>query len=298
MTAFLEMIIRILGILPLSLRSSLGRSLGYILSFIPTKDRLVASLQQQIFLPKGSSSSPARVYMSLGQTLLECINLQPMLKNIDYYAACPNMDLISLSATGNRPVVALAAHTGNWDLMAAFMIQKGVPLSTIGREAREQSFQQILHKIRESYGIKTIWRTKSNGTAAVIKELKENCVVAALIDQDTRVTSVPVPFFDHPASSPSGLVALGKRYNALFLTAFNFRTSRNQYTIFVEELDSSGSVEDILTQYNSRLEHFIKQFPDQWVWIHKRWRTDQNGKRMSSSEYISYLTKKLNYEKL
>ncbi len=290
----LQALLFILARLPLFLRRMIANSLGYALGLLPLRDRNIAVLQLRRFLPEVPAIRTTRkVYQSLLQTLLEGINLTPLLKNIDHHVSCPSSNLIDNLLSQERPVVALTAHTGNWELMAAYMVHRGVPLATVGRPARKHTLQTILAGIRSKYGVRTLWRTKHSGSKELIAELQSGNTVAALIDQDTRVSSVFSPFFGVPARSPSGLIALGKRYNARLVTAFNVRTGPSQYTIFVEELDSTLSIEQTVDEFNQRLEHIIRSYPEQWVWFHKRWRSSPDRGTLSTSDYIDHLEQDL-----
>jgi KDO2-lipid IV(A) lauroyltransferase len=84
------------------------------------------------------------------------------------------------------------------------------------------------------------------------------------------------------------IVTLAKRYNARISTAFLFRRRPGDYLVYFEPIDDHLSVEQILQTYNQRLEQLIRLYPEQWVWFHKRWRT-QGGKRLSSSQYMAFL---------
>jgi KDO2-lipid IV(A) lauroyltransferase len=192
-----------------------------------------------------------------------------------------------------RPIVCLTGHTGNWDLLAAYVISRGIPLTTIGREARSPTAQKVLETVREGYGIETIWRSDRTGLKRLLQCLKERRVVAALIDQDTRVDSIMVPFFGTPAKTPVSLISLGRKMNARFVTAFLFRTGWFRYSVWVEEIPDLNSEYDILCEYHQRLETLIRRFPSQWVWFHKRWRSLPDGTALSSREYQALLHDRL-----
>jgi KDO2-lipid IV(A) lauroyltransferase len=192
-----------------------------------------------------------------------------------------------------RPIICLTAHTGNWDLLAAYVISRGIPLTTIGREARNPTAQAILRSIREGYGIETIWRSDRSGLKRIISCLKERRVLAALIDQDTRVESVSSVFFDRPAKTPVSLITMGRKMNARFVTAFLFREGLGRYRVFVEDLGEADTDIEILDRYNKRLESYIRRYPSQWVWFHKRWRTTPDGVTLSSREYARTLEEQL-----
>ncbi len=277
---------RLLSYLPYSVRSALGLTIGYLAGLLPIRERRFASLQLRAFLPEAPwRTITPRVFSNVGQTLLESLNVKPILKRTSKHITCENWDEIQEWVSDSRPLITLTGHTGNWDLLAAWVISRGIPLTTIGREARSPSAQALLKKIREDYGIETIWRSDRAGLKRLISCLNERRVLAALIDQDTRVDSIAVPFFGSPAKTPVSLITLGQKMNARFVTAFIFRTGWLRYSVFASEIPDQVSEEKVLEIYNQRLESLIRQYPSQWVWFHKRWRSPDGKNTLSSKEY-------------
>jgi KDO2-lipid IV(A) lauroyltransferase len=286
--------LRVIGALPLSVRRAIGSTLGALAGTFPSRERTIATLQLQYFLPELSPETLARrTFAHAGKTLMESLNLKPLLTDSSNSIICPQWNELEALFKGERPTIVLTGHTGNWDLLAAYTIARGIDVATVGREARSPILQQLLRSIRDGYGINTIWRSDKAGIKKLISLLKAGKVVAALIDQDTRVESVPIPFFGESAKTPSSLIALGKRHNASFITIFLFRTSPSTYEVFAEQLDDSLSTDEVLQTYNQRLETLIRRFPEQWVWFHKRWRTSADGVTKSSREYIAWLREKI-----
>lgn len=256
---------------------------------IRTRDREVARLQMETFLAAGEGAKHlSDVYKSIGETLLEAINLKPILDNYQHYvdADWKQMDEV---LTRNRPIIILSAHTGNWELLAACSVKRGYKVSVVGKEAQNAGLQKLLRGIRQQYGVKTIWKSGGTAVQEIITALKAKESVAALIDQDTKVTSVMVDFFGRPAACPATLIEIGKEHNAIFIAPLIFRTSSNHYKISLTEIDSTKSTKEILQEFNQLLEKSIRLNPAQWVWFHKRWRTQVDGKRLSSSEYVTSL---------
>ena len=287
-------LLKVIGALPISLRSAVGGSLGSIVGRLPLREVTIASLQMQAFLPEVSASATVpRVCAHVGRSMLESLNLKPLLHAPFHNISCPDWDTIIGWTKEDRPIIALTAHTGNWDLLAAYAIARGVPISTVGKEARNPNVHVVLRSMREAYGIDTVWRSDRSGVKRIVSCFKERRVMAALIDQDTRVDSVFVPFFGTPAKTPSALIELGKRFNARFVTAFIVRTKGTKFEIQTRELDDSQSVEGILTQYHHHLEQVIRANPDQWVWFHKRWRSTPSGTTLSTKEYLTMLREKI-----
>lgn len=283
-----------LGMLPLSLRSALGATLGNLAGRLPLREAKIASLQLQAFFPEATPSELVpKIFENVGRSMLESLNLKPFLRAPYPHVSCPQWDTIEAWTKDERPIIALTAHVGNWDLLAAYTIARGIPLSTVGKEARNPALQVALRAMREAYGIDTIWRSDKSGVKRIVSCFKERRVMAALIDQDTRVDSVFVPFFGSPVKTPSALVDLGKRFNVRFVSAFMVRVKGTQFEVHTRELDSSRSTQEILEQYHAHLEEVIRAHPEQWVWFHKRWRSAPDGRTLGTKEYLSTLQTKI-----
>ena len=280
----------VLGALPLSLRILLGRILGSLFSLLPTRDRTVAALQMNYFLPEcGARKHLGKMYAGLGQSVFECLNLTPYIQHLERYISCNDEALLEEYLNSKQGILVLSAHTGNWDLLAAYLIKKGLRLTVIGREARQPILQQLLSTIREGYGVETIWRSDTAAAFKIMKKLRRGEVVASLLDQDTDVPSRFIPFFGTPARTPSSIVEMAKRVQARIMPLFIFRTGFCRYHVRLHEIKNTLEVEEILTEFNRLLEQHIREFPSQWVWVHKRWRSVPDGRKLSSREYIAYL---------
>ena len=283
-------LLRTISILPFSLRSAAGFGAGFVFSFLPLRDRKTALLQLRRFLPEHANwRTIALTYGRIGQNALESLNLEPVLRNPDRCITAHGLEIGRKFVEEGRGIIALTAHTGNWDLLAAYIIRKGFTLYTAGREVRNPALQELLAELRAKYDIKMLWRSDASVQKSILRALRDRSVVAALIDQDTRVSGRCVPFFGRPAFTPTGLAEIGKRSGAGVVTAFIVRTSFLKFEVFVEPVDADLSAEETAAEFNRRLENILRSRPSQWVWFHKRWRTLPDGRRLSSREYISLL---------
>lgn len=290
LSTYLKFLAILLGKMPLSIRSIVGRSLGAIFSYIPTRDRLVCKLQLKLALNSDTERLTKKVYQNLGETILIGLNLDPILINHEKIIRTEGWDEAVQLLSKQKGLIGLTAHTASWDLLASYASKRGLSLFAIGREAHGEAFQEVLEHLRAKHNINTIWRGGSSGIREIKEHLERNSIVAALIDQDTRVAGCYSQFFFEQAHTPTTLIKIAKEASTPMCTAFIVQESHLKYLIKITPLDTSLSPEDICAEYNRRLEALIKEYPDQWVWIHKRWRSRPSGKRLSSSEYIEYLT--------
>jgi len=283
-------LLRLISRFPYRWRSALGALLGSIFGFLPLREQRVARGQIRKFLGVPHPRSIARgVFSHIGRLAAESLNLHPALQSgvCDIYS--DSADLVRELSEDRKPVLALTAHFGNWELMAAYIAEIGFEIVTVGREIRHAGLQQFIEESRSQLGIRTIWRGGLSGQRQLIQEMKNGKVVAALIDQDTRVHGQDSQFFGHYVTTPSSMIDLALRYNARIVTAFNYRLESGRYIIEIEEVKEERETQAIIDTYNSRLENIIQRYPEQWVWFHKRWRTLPDGKRLSSSEYMELL---------
>lgn len=281
-----DLIVKILGSIPLPLRAGLGSSIGRLFSLIPTKDRAVAQLQVERILGRPSDDIVKSCYSNFGRLVTESFNLKPLLSRVN----CRDFELFEdLRQNSPNGVVALTAHFGNWDLLAAWIISRGVTLTTISAKAKHPFLQLLLESIRRTYGINVLWRENEIASKQILRCFAPGEWIAALIDQDTNVRSVRDVFFGQPCKTPSSLIEIGRRKQARFVLAFIVRQLDGTFQARFREIDGSVGIEHILRNYNAELETLISEHPEQWVWIHKRWRSVNEITTLRSREYLEHL---------
>lgn len=286
--------IKTIGLVPFIIRSWIGWIIGFIWGLLPLRDQKLTRLQGRLFLKEHRKLFVPLVFGSVGRTILETLNLRPILKNHQKYIVCENWRAAEDAIKEGKGIIAFSSHTGNWDLLAAYCVARGVNLTAIGREARNPFGQVLLEALREINGVRSMWRSKRALVKEIMSLLKNNGIVAALIDQDTRVAGIFTNFFGYPAHTPHTFASLAIKLEAPIFAGFVGRTNwGSHYKVNLTRLDPSDGVAGIIKQYNQLLEQHIRNFPTQWVWFHKRWRTKVDGYRMSSSEYREWLEENL-----
>ncbi len=285
----LKIFLFLLGRLPLSLRRRLGKGIGSLIYLVPTRERRIAELQLKAFLPNCDINKTVKgVYQNFGMSFMETINMKPMLDDDSFV----EFDTNSLSVNFQGPpkgAILITAHVSNWDFLAAYLIRHGMPLATAAREARNPALEKLIADIRSGYGAEVISRASRAGALGMIRATQRGVFAAGLIDQDTDVRAVMVPFFGQKVSTPNGLVTLAQRYGCKICSIFIFRKPDGRFKIIAEAFDHLESEYDILCEYHRRLEALIRMYPEQWIWVHKRWRTTSEGTRLGSKEYMKYL---------
>ncbi|NDC36612.1 MAG: hypothetical protein EBZ48_01015 [Proteobacteria bacterium] len=289
----LILLLQFLGAIPIGIRRRIGRALGQLFALLPTHEREIAKLQLRAFLPAVDQEKIVpKMFAALGETIFEGLNLNPIIANHPRTIRCCQPELFEWAISQGRPILGLTAHTGNWELFAAYLHARGARSVAIGRPARSKTLHQALAHLRDRAGIRVLWREGRGGMREIFDAFQQGYIVGALIDQDTRVRSIPVPFFGSPAQTPLTLIEVAQRYKALFFSAFIIREPHGTYSLHIKKLDENSSAEEILTSYHQALEEVVRANPEQWVWFHKRWRTLPSGQRRSGTEYLDFLRSK------
>lgn len=284
-------LLRLFSILPFSWRASIGWVVGWLFGCLPLREPCLAEKQLGRFLKAENAKELTRkVFAHIGRIVAESVNLTPAMTQQLARLREEDISLTEELLQEQRPVLALTAHFGNWELMAATIAGFGREIVTVGRELRYAPLQRFIEQKRKKAGVRTIWRGGVTGQKELIRAIKTGNVVAALIDQDTRVHGESSHFFGHHVVTPSSIIEMAIRHQARIVTAFNYRRPDGRYTIEVEEISSLQDVMGIIDVYHERLEEVIRRYPEQWVWFHKRWRTLEDGRRLSTKEYLELLS--------
>jgi len=174
-----------------------------------------------------------------------------------------------------RAVVLITAHLGNWEILPLAISAKYQPLVGVGRKLKQPWLDRVLRKNREQFGIEMV--DKNGGMRAMVKVVRDKKLLGLLIDQS--LPGVDVEFFGKKVSHTTAAALLARKFNALVVPCFIERVGFEKYkATFYEaiEMERTDNIEkDILfhTQKQAKItEEVIKRYPEQWLWIHRRWK--------------------------
>lgn len=174
-------------------------------------------------------------------------------------------------------VVFCTGHIGNWELLGRYMVSRGIPLTVVARDPEDPGFAAWAKRMRQGAGFGV--SAKGESAKKLISALKRGEAIALLHDQSSG--DVFVPFFGVPAGTAWGPALLAHRTNALVVTcaAVADPAKDYRYRFYFDApltIPDTGSKEAdytiLMTQANERLEARIRQHPEQWLWLHDRWK--------------------------
>lgn len=217
-----------------------------------------------------------RSFIHLGKALLEIMLMtQERLAETIAFVGYENLQkAISMG----RGVVYVTGHIGNWELMGSAIATMN-PLSVVAAPLEPEEVNEQLVRLRAGLGVRTILRSRPGASRELIRVFKENRTLGILIDQDTDVDGAFVDFMGKPAWTPTAAASMAIKFNAPVVYGYVHRGADNRHTIFIEgplELIRTGNVEhDIVSNtalFTKKIEDSIRAHPEQWVWMHRRWR--------------------------
>ena len=181
-----------------------------------------------------------------------------------------------------RGLLYATGHVGNWELMAQ-RVAGDIPSATIARTGNDPKLTALVGRMRAEGKVETLWREDPATARAMIRCFKQGKLLGMLIDQDTNVQSVFVPFFGRPASTPRGAADLALRFQAPVVVGWCRRRGPRPgdgHVIDVVEVPSDPDAPDreaeavrLTAACTALLEAAIRTTPAEWVWMHERWRT-------------------------
>jgi Kdo2-lipid IVA lauroyltransferase/acyltransferase len=265
--------------IPLPLGRVLGRALGWLAWHVARRERRRALANIAIAFPEWPEPERRRtiraMFRHLGMSLFETL----WLPNLDdagraERTTMENVDALLDHLRAGRGVIAITGHCGNWEWVANVVANLGYPLTVLQRERTEEGVNDIVAAVRAAGNVRTIDRGSTSAAREMIQALRSGGMLAFLIDQNIRAESVKVPFFGRPALTPIGPAKLAIRTGAVVAPIFIERRGATHHVRFIDPIATSRSDDPVAltARMTAEIEAQIRRAPEQWVWMHDRWR--------------------------
>jgi KDO2-lipid IV(A) lauroyltransferase len=227
-----------------------------------------------------------RSWQHLGVVLVEQAAL--LARPIDAILSRVRIDgLEHLQAVMARPgrVLVLTAHLGNWEVLTAASRLTGFPLAVVVRPLDSSRLNELAERIRRKTGVELI--DKRRALRSVLAALAAGRMVGILLDQNaTRAEAAFVPFFGHLAATSRSIAVLALRTRTPIVPIFTRRRPGGIHQVEVQPPVAwpdagprEGAIVELTARCTAAIEAAIRQTPDQWLWMHHRWRTRPPGER-------------------
>jgi KDO2-lipid IV(A) lauroyltransferase len=274
----------LLGSMPLSWSRCCGLIFGRVWHLLSQRRRRITRENLAIAFP---DSTPAdlkeltrKMFANLGQLIFEIFwSYRQDQKTLSDHFRLEGREHIERAYAKGQGVLVLSAHFGNWEVMTLVEMVLGYPVSIVYRPLDYPPLERFVIKLRTRFGARQIPRKKA--FRKTIRALEEKHMVGILFDQHvSRKEGVFVNFFGRPVSTSQGLALLAMKTGAPVVPLFLLREKEGFCARFLPELPltrTGDKFEDIkrnTEHYNGVIEDMIRRYPEQWLWLHRRWRGD------------------------
>ncbi len=177
-----------------------------------------------------------------------------------------------------KGVVLATGHLGNWELAGLAVAQAGYDLRSIARPIENPWIDAYVTRVRRSTGQKILF--KHEAVRPMVQCLRENGILVILGDQSARKNGVLVPFLGRPASTVRSTALMALKFGAAVIPLYAVRTGRDSHKIIAtppveppDVADREEAIAVMTAEIARRFGEFVKAHPDQWLWMHDRWKT-------------------------
>lgn len=257
-----------------------GRWVGRVIRRLSGKYRRRTVANLRMVFPDWSEAEVQRVAMGVfehfGKTMARFFGggretAEEILASVEFHG----LDVVDRALEEGRGVMVITAHFGNWERMAQAACLRGYRLSVVARDANQERTTKVVNDVRKGHGIEVFSRGKA--ARELFRRLRDNQIIAMLVDQNSR--HILVPFFGIPAGTTDGPGLVHLATGAPIVTVFAYERPDGTYHAEIRRLelpertgDREEDVKGIMGAINDATERAVRRHPEQWLWMHDRWR--------------------------
>jgi KDO2-lipid IV(A) lauroyltransferase len=271
-------VVVLFGILPWSVAQRFGAGLGRVFYWIARRDRRRSVEHLAIAFPELSETqrialskaSFRHLGMSAGE-LLHARHRPPA--EAGRHVRAEGFEEIKRLKQEERPILVLTGHCGNWELISTANLSHGLGLAAIARQFEDTGLHASSVDFRAHLGTETIARSSPSSSRQLLRVLRDRGALAMLIDQDIETEGAFVPFFGRLAYTTLGAAQMALRLGAAVVPTFSERLPDGSHLVrFLPALELSDDPVAATALMTKCIEDQIRRRPEQWVWMHRRWR--------------------------
>jgi KDO2-lipid IV(A) lauroyltransferase len=287
--ALVWLIVKFLGSLPRPLARAAAISLGWTIYLVHFRLRQVGMRNLALALPNKTRRERARIlrgeFTSLGRQLAElCLFPKYTRENVGKVVIYDGFENFQAALDRGKGVLFLTAHLGAWELSAFAHSLNGHPLHVVMRPMDNLLLDQLIRRYRMMHGNTTV--DKDEFVRGLLAAMRAGETVGILMDTNmTPPQGVFVDFFGIPACTASGMARIALRTDAAVVPGFTIwdpvlRKYRLHFDPAVKLIRTGDDEADIVAntaEFTRIIEEYVRKYPDQWLWVHRRWKTRPPG---------------------
>ncbi len=271
--------------IPYHLCCFLGRWCGRVGFFVARRHRAIALESLRIAFPqvdsRGLQEIGRKSFEVLGAASWEILSFVYNPTLLKTRVKILGLENLQKALSQKKGVIALTAHFGNFPLMALKLQSEGFSSAVMVRPMRDEKAGDFVQQIRSTTGVRTIFSyPRKEAVFSSLQALKNNETLILQMDQNFGTGGVWVDFFGKLAATPVGPVVFALRTKSPVIPMFIVRHQDDTHTLYIEEeyeLLLAGDKDETVLVNAIRItkifERWIRAYPEQWGWIHRRWKS-------------------------
>ena len=281
-------LLKLVGALPRPLARVAGISIAWLVYLLHGKLRRVGMRNLELAFPEKSRRERKRilhgVFTSLGRQVAEvCLFPKYTRENVAKTVVYEGFEYFERALARGKGVIFLTGHVGAWELSAFAHSLYGYPLNIVMRPLDNPYLDRLTREYRTMHGNKTVDKDFARG---LIAAMRKGETVGVLMDTNMIASQgVFVDFFGIPACTASGVARVALKTDAAVVPGFTiWDPALQKYRLRFDppvELVRSGNTEaDVVAntaKFTKVIEDYVRKYPDQWLWVHRRWKTRPKG---------------------
>jgi KDO2-lipid IV(A) lauroyltransferase len=279
-----EIILKCMSAIPRELRRNISIGMFRLFYYLSPRQRFITIHNLRRAFPEKSAdeiiATAKGVYRTLGIVAADFFDIPSLTKeNIGDLVEVEGLENLKKALEKNKGVLLFGAHFGNWELSVIAISLLLKPVVVIYRPLDSSILDDLVALVRSSTGNTPV--PKERAMRQMLRSLKKNEILGILLDQNVAwQEGVFVDFFGRPACTTNGLALLALHTEAPVIPGYIVRLENGRYRLVLtdemEVIRTGDEDADILinTQNFTRfIEDTVREYPDQWLWIHQRWKT-------------------------
>ena len=280
---FLKFLSKIICLLPINFSIKFGRGLAsFLWLFLPNKRKKIATDNicrcLNVSYPDANRIAKEST-VQCGSIFVEVLAF-PLLKKImhSHVKVIGLEHLTNYKSSSQRGAVIMTCHSDNWELMGGAFAQNGIPLVGVAKKQKSHGADKFINEFRTFIGMHITYRS---GVREMYKMLDEGHFIGLIMDQDVgRDDGVVVKFFNQPTNFVHGAASMSRFRNVPIFPAFMHKNIDGTHVLEIspplyvkKTRDKHADIANMTQQLAALIEQHIRNYPDQWFWLHDRWKS-------------------------
>jgi KDO2-lipid IV(A) lauroyltransferase len=194
----------------------------------------------------------------------------------DLFEGVDGMDQFERARAEGKGLVLVAGHLGNWELSGAYLAALGLSVAAVAKRQLNPLFDAYINRTRRRLGMTVVY--DHDAVRTLPRLLKQGFALGLLADQAGLGAATHVPFFGRPARTPRGPAVFALRFQAPIVFVCAARQPNGKFRLILEEVpvqrtgDLETDVDVTVANFTAVLERWVKVYPGQYLWAHRRWK--------------------------